>query len=234
MPHHDPHIDLGSTHPIVRHRAGGSHWDTAILTAAPTPGRRWTESAHRIAQLSVVMLLGATVTGAALVWTARMHTVTPPAAVAAAPSIAYTDPPWTQPLPTASTAPTATATPKPKPTPTPNPPTAAATRKAAASTAPRPGRTTTKAAPKPTPGPTLLGPGGDDTLEATLTAYCVHVRGQLAVAVHNAAAGGWNCRHANRTTALRVGTACRWHFGRDAWAKKLNDDNPYSWRCFRD
>lgn len=243
MPHHEPHIDhqphidIPATHAIPRHRADGSHRGTAILAAAPAAGPRLTESAHRIARLCVVVVLGAAATGVALVWTSRMHTVTRPAAVAAAPSTAYTDPPWTQPPPTASAAPTATAT--PKPTPTSTAPTATATRKVAASTAPRVStaprarRTTTTAVPSPVPGPTLLGPGGGDTLGATLTAYCVHVRGQLAVAVHNAGAGGWGCRRADRTTALKVGTACRWHFGRLAWAKKLDDDSPYSWRCFR-
>jgi hypothetical protein len=243
MAHHQPHlnhrprVDVGSTPSIPRHRANISQPDIATLGAAPATGRGWTESAHRIARLSVVVILGAAVTGGALVWTTRMHTVTQPVVVASAPSTAATDPPWTTPLPTVSTPPTATAkptpTPTPKPTPTSTAPAATPTRKVAASTTPRAGRTTTKAAPSRAPGPALLGPGGDGTLETTLTVYCVHLRGKFAVAVHNAVAGGWGCRLADRTTALKVGAACRWHFGRLAWAKKLDDDNPYSWRCFR-
>jgi hypothetical protein len=204
---------------ILRHRAGRHadiHWDEA-----PT-GR--SETAHRVMRLSVVVAVGVLVTGVALAVSQRLHPVREtPAAVAptAQPFVLHSDPPWTVPLPTATSSPSA-------------PPTTAAPKPRQTSAAPARTTVRTTTAPRPKPKPTLLGPGGDDVLEASLTAYCVSVRGDLAVAIRSGSADGWDCRHAERLTPIAMNDACRFFYGDDAWSKTLDDANPYSWRCFRD
>jgi hypothetical protein len=211
----------------MRHRAGTAttaHWDVADLDE----GRQWPEYVHRLARLCVIIAVGAVLTGIALAVTHRLHPVAAPAPAAApapTPTGVHTEPPWTVPLPTVPPsvpAPSVTstaATTRPKPT---TPP----TRRRASDPAPVP--TTPAAAPVPV----LLGPSGDDALEAALTSYCVHIRGELAVAALDN--GEWGCRYAERTTALPMNAACRWQHGTEAWAMTLDDANPYSWRCFRD
>ena len=177
--------------------------------------------------------MGSILSGVGITVTNRLHpvassaggTASPTSAPAATPARSFTDPPWTVPLPTVS--------------PTPTPRREKATAKAAAErttaasrTTPRPTRTVTRLA-APARTPSLLGPPADETLEAVLTTYCVKVRGKLAVATLDAEADGWQCRHAERTTALSVDAACRWFYGEKAWSKALDDDNPYSWRCYR-
>jgi hypothetical protein len=214
--------DPASTqHLILRHRAGADadlHWDDRA--------DRRSEFAQRVMRLSVIVAVGVIVTGIGLTVSQRLHPVRE-ATVAAAPTteprVQHNDPPWTVPLPTV--APSAT------PSPTPS---ATAPRPKRTSATPTITRTTVRTTTAPRPVPTMLGPGGDDALEAALTSYCVAVRGDLAVAVRGDGADGWDCRHAERTTTIAMNTACRFFYGKDAWSMTLDDSNPYSWRCFTD
>ncbi len=232
MRDHDPHLDRSTTKRVARHRAGTG---TASLrdTGADATERHRPEWIHRVMRLSVVIAVGAVLTGVGITVTDRLHpvasseagTASPTTAPAATPTTSVTDPPWTVPLPTVS------------PSPTPRRP--KATAKAiterttvARRTTPRPTRTATRPA-APVRTPSLLGPPADETLEAVLTTYCVKVRGELAVATLDAEAAGWQCRHAERTTTLNIDAACRWFYGEGAWSKALDESNPYSWRCYR-
>jgi hypothetical protein len=209
MPRHDPWQH--DTRTIARHR-----------------GRPpWPESVHRTLRICAIVAAGAALTAVGLAWTGHLHTfarAATAAAPAASPVVAYNDPPWTVPQPTATATPSATPSPS---------------RPAARKPAPAKPSPTHSTPPTPQPGPTpsaqpvLLGPGGDDTVEAAFTTYCVQVRGVLAVAALSDA-DTWGCRHAEKTTPLNVDAACRWFYGASAWAKTLNDADPYSWRCYRD
>ena len=222
-----PDAESRARKPVARHRAGGTpgtYWDTS--------GNAWPELAHRVMRLSVVLVVGAVLTGVALTVTQRLHPVASPGAQARpSPTAPYRDPPWTVPLPSRTTSPTptpsrtASPTPKPKPKLTSN----AVPRRVTTTTRTRRATTT---APVIRRSPALLGPPGDGTLEAVLTTYCVESRGALAVAALGED-GIWGCRHAERTTPLDLTAACGWFYGAGARPGTLDKNNPYSWRCFR-
>jgi hypothetical protein len=78
--------------------------------------------------------------------------------------------------------------------------------------------------------PVLLGPAD---LGASLTAYCLD-------RVYGAVSAGpgsdtWVCvRDAAGPYPIAMNVACAWLYGADAWAGMLDDDNPQTWRCYRD
>jgi hypothetical protein len=78
--------------------------------------------------------------------------------------------------------------------------------------------------------PVLLGPRH---LAASLAAYCT---GTVSAAIRaRPTEDGWACdRRFVRDRAIDMDAACRWLYGRDAWAGMLNDDNQQTWRCYRD
>jgi hypothetical protein len=224
MLHDDPTAEQRA---ILRHRAGAQadlHWDE-------TPDRR-SETAQLVMRLSVIIAVGLIVTGVGLAVSQRLHPAREAAApiAPAAPFVVHSDPPWTVPLPTIAPTPTPTSAPTSAPPTT----SAAAPKPRRSSATPAVSRTTVRTTVAPKPTPTLLGPGGDDALEAALTSYCVAVRGDLAVAVRGDSTDGWDCRHAERSTAIAMNAACRFFYGAAAWSATLDDTNPYSWRCFRD
>ena len=100
----------------------------------------------------------------------------------------------------------------------------------------------TAAAPEPTPPPeralrqrakvpppVLLGP---KNLAISLTAYCTDVvTGATAARV---TAGGWVCdRPPAAARAVNLDAACRWLYGKHAWAGMLAETDQRSWRCYR-
>jgi hypothetical protein len=217
--HPDLDRDTPDHRPIVRHRTSGeTYWDTETVPVMRPEKRPWPEYVHRLVRLCVVLAVGGLVTGVGielihgLRGADRSGTAAAVATTAsAAPTRSYGDPPWTVPRPTSTRA---TVTPGPRST----------------SATPRTARTS--ASPTPTRAPVLLGLPGADTLQATLTAYCAQVRGASAVAALGE--GDWACRNAERTTALDMDAVCRWIHGDDAWSATLDDDDPNSWRCFKD
>ncbi len=78
--------------------------------------------------------------------------------------------------------------------------------------------------------PVLLGPAH---LGASLTAYCLHrVNGAVGAAPGS---DTWVCvRDAAGPYPIAMNVACAWLYGADAWAGMLDDDDPQSWRCYRD
>jgi hypothetical protein len=78
--------------------------------------------------------------------------------------------------------------------------------------------------------PELLGPAH---LAASLTAYC---RARVRAAI-SAGPGSdtWVCeRVAARPYLISMNVACSWLYGPDAWAGMLDDNDPQTWRCYRD
>ena len=69
----------------------------------------------------------------------------------------------------------------------------------------------------------LLGPDSAEALASALTAFC---RDGTAVVVD----GDWTCGGA----PIDMDQACVCLYNDDAWAGMLNDDDPQSWRCYRD
>jgi hypothetical protein len=72
------------------------------------------------------------------------------------------------------------------------------------------------------PTAVLLGPEGAVALAAILTDYC----GARAVVVE----GDWTCKG----KPIDMDKACVFRYDEDAWAGMLNDDDPRTWRCYRD
>jgi hypothetical protein len=69
----------------------------------------------------------------------------------------------------------------------------------------------------------LLGPDSAEALASTLTEFC---RDGIAVVTD----GDWTCGGA----PIDMDKACACLYDDDAWAGMLNDDDPRSWRCYRD
>jgi hypothetical protein len=69
----------------------------------------------------------------------------------------------------------------------------------------------------------LLGPDSAEALASALTAFC---RDGPAVVTE----GDWTCGGA----PIDMDQACVCLYDDDAWAGMLNDDDPRSWRCYRD
>jgi hypothetical protein len=69
----------------------------------------------------------------------------------------------------------------------------------------------------------LLGPDGAEALASALTTFC---RDGTAVVID----GDWTCGGA----PIDMDEACACLYDDDAWAGMLNDDDPRSWRCYRD
>jgi hypothetical protein len=69
----------------------------------------------------------------------------------------------------------------------------------------------------------LLGPDGAEALASALTTFC---RDGTAVVTD----GDWTCGGA----PIDMDQACVRLYDDDAWAGMLNDDDPQSWRCYRD
>jgi hypothetical protein len=79
----------------------------------------------------------------------------------------------------------------------------------------------------------LLGPADGGRLQPSLTAYCRQSSEADAVAVPTDA--GWACRApAAGDGTIDMDRVCRWYYGDDAWAATLDDDDEFSWRCYRD
>jgi hypothetical protein len=203
---HNLAIRSHSYEPAARHRAEDSYAYRGATEIADPP--RYSEAAIRLMRLCVIVAVGAVLTGVAVTAAHWMHpTAAGDAVTAAAPQSG--DLPWTVPLPTASAS---SATGEPAP-PEPAPP--------------------EPAPPEPAPPePALLGPDTDDAMATALTAYCLYDLGDPAVAKLDAD-DEWGCR-TDRNTVLDVDKACQWFYGDDAWSMTLDDDDPYSWRCFRD
>ena len=69
----------------------------------------------------------------------------------------------------------------------------------------------------------LLGPDGAEALASALSGFC---RDGTAVVSD----GDWTCGGA----PIDMDKACVSLYDDDAWAGMLNDDDPRSWRCYRD
>ena len=77
--------------------------------------------------------------------------------------------------------------------------------------------------------PVLLGLLRD----GRLTTYCRALRGSSNVAV--VTDDGWACRPvANGRGLLSMNAVCRWFYGDSAWAGMIDDNDPDTWRCYRD
>jgi hypothetical protein len=78
--------------------------------------------------------------------------------------------------------------------------------------------------------PVLLGP---TDLATALVGYCKDKVGPGGAATTTA--DGWRC---SRTIAsphpIDMDAACRFFYGEDAWAGMLDDNDPQTWRCYRD
>jgi hypothetical protein len=69
----------------------------------------------------------------------------------------------------------------------------------------------------------LLGPGGTEALASALTEFC----GDGTAVVTD---GDWTCGGA----PIDMDKACVSLYDDEAWAGMLDDDDPRSWRCYRD
>jgi hypothetical protein len=77
--------------------------------------------------------------------------------------------------------------------------------------------------------PVLLGPLTGERLAA----YC---RAHYGPAITAASTDdGWTCWPPDSGRGLiDMDAACRWRYGDAGWAGMTNDDNPNTWRCYRD
>jgi hypothetical protein len=73
------------------------------------------------------------------------------------------------------------------------------------------------------PTAVLLGPAGAAALAGALTRYCRHGTAIITD-------GDWTCGAA----PIDMDRACVFLYDDGAWAGMLNDDDPRTWRCYRD
>jgi hypothetical protein len=77
--------------------------------------------------------------------------------------------------------------------------------------------------------PVLLGPR---RLSLSMISYCEAATTRSIGA--SPTADGWRCDRPTASPMIDMDAACRWLFGENAWAGMLDDNNPQSWRCYRD
>jgi hypothetical protein len=77
--------------------------------------------------------------------------------------------------------------------------------------------------------PVLLGPR---RLPTAMFAYC-EASGTGSTGA-SAAPDSWQCDRASISRMIDMDAACQWLYDADAWAGMLDDDDPQTWRCYRD
>lgn len=77
--------------------------------------------------------------------------------------------------------------------------------------------------------PVLLGP----LTRGRLTSYCRTTHGPGMTAALDD--GDWTCWPPDAGRGLiDMDAVCRWRYGDDGWAGMTDDDDPTTWRCYRD
>ncbi|WP_121397612.1 hypothetical protein [Micromonospora sp. M71_S20] len=92
--------------------------------------------------------------------------------------------------------------------------------------------------PTPTPAtptqtqsssPLLLGPSNDG-VKSMVQQYCDQHGGGSAEPRNDS---GWQCRQLLFASVVDMDVACRDTYGSGAYARTLNSEDPYAWRCYR-
>jgi hypothetical protein len=77
--------------------------------------------------------------------------------------------------------------------------------------------------------PIYLGPLGGTQLTWYCRAHAGTARGRVGAVVTD---DGWACGAAGKP--LGMNAVCRWWYGNAAWAGMIDDNDPDTWRCYRD